>query len=311
MTSKIKKFTSLSKQFSISYALCELTISACATLHRNIPHRLTEWKNRYIHTLLDGLAKQEPPSQSAPEPSAYITDSSAPTVWTLWLQGEEQAPPLVQSCIASMRHKITGANIIVLDCANLERYIGPLPESIQRNLDTGNIGYAHLSDYIRCTLLAQHGGIWMDSTVLCTSSFPMQLFDLPFYTYVQSNYTNPRNGNAWWKAFILGVNTPSPMFALARQILINYWDTYSMLIDYYLIDHILSYCLTLPQHDHYHDLVPNTPKDIYWLQHHAQDTWNPEYTALLPYINKLDYRVNDGTPKPETTLSHAIKMSRK
>lgn len=48
-------------------------------------------------------------------------------IWTLWWQGEENAPDLVKACIASMRAHANGADVRVLDERNCASYL-TLPE---------------------------------------------------------------------------------------------------------------------------------------------------------------------------------------
>lgn len=63
-----------------------------------------------------------------------------------------------------------------------------------------------------------------------------------------------------------------------------------MLIDYYLIDHILDYLLSLSEYSHFKPQIPEEPKNIYWLQQHASDTWKDDDSSSICFINKLDYK---------------------
>ncbi len=84
-------------------------------------------------------------------------------IWLLWLQGEQQAPPLVRCCLEQWRQKNPGWQVILLDRRNLEQFIQlQLPPSRLSKLTS-----QHQSDLIRLALLEQHGGVWADATTFC------------------------------------------------------------------------------------------------------------------------------------------------
>lgn len=206
----------------------------------------------------------------------------------MWWQGENRAPEIVKQCIASMRH--SGIHVIVISAENVHDYIGKYPDPIEQGLHNHSISIAHLSDFIRFSLLSKYGGLWLDSTILVCGRVPEEAFTLPFYTFRQEGYINPLNRGVWWKAFVLGANSPSNMFSLAREILIRYWTCYDTLIDYYLVDAILQYVLSLPQYSGYKIKIPTEKQNIYWLEAHAADTWKDDDEREICFINKLDYK---------------------
>ena len=85
-------------------------------------------------------------------------------VWFCWLQGLEQAPPLVKLCYEALRQKLPDREIVVIDAKNVFDYI-TLPEEIVEKWKRGIIGPAHFSDLIRLELLVRYGGYWIDATV--------------------------------------------------------------------------------------------------------------------------------------------------
>lgn len=285
MTDKLHHLLKLASNFSVSYLLCHLELSVRSRLFSRRPsQRLLQRRNKYIRHIIADLAKNLPPSTE--KTRMALPDSKI--IWTMWNQGEQNAPRIVQQCIASMRQQ--GATVIVIDDTNIHDYIGPYTDSINCGLKNKTISLAHLSDYVRFTLLGCYGGLWLDSTVLCHGPLPDCAFQLPFYTFRQSNYTNPNNPEVWWKAFVLGSEGPSAMFDTASQILVSYWEKYDVLIDYYLIDHILDYLLSLSEYSHFKPQIPEEPKNIYWLQQHASDTWKDDDSSSICFINKLDYK---------------------
>ncbi len=83
-------------------------------------------------------------------------------VWSYWQQGENAAPDLVKSCIATWRSLNSGWDVRVLDEGSVPQFatMTHLPESI---------GVQHYTDVLRVRLLDDHGGVWADATTLCAT----------------------------------------------------------------------------------------------------------------------------------------------
>ena len=67
-------------------------------------------------------------------------------IFTLWLQGEEQAPPLVRACLDSIRRH-ADAELVVLDEWSVFDWID-IPEEIVRKWKEGKMKAAHFADEI-------------------------------------------------------------------------------------------------------------------------------------------------------------------
>lgn len=85
-------------------------------------------------------------------------------VWTLWLQGWDRAPALVQACLASWRRCNPGWRVEALDAATLGAH---LPADAVAALREKEAPPEALSDRIRIALLDAHGGVWADATAMC------------------------------------------------------------------------------------------------------------------------------------------------
>ena len=86
-----------------------------------------------------------------------VRDDASDKVFTLWFQGEKQAPELVKACFRSMRRHFS-QEVIVLDDHSLYDYIS-LPPVIVDKFRTGKIKPAHFADICRVDLLYRHGDI--------------------------------------------------------------------------------------------------------------------------------------------------------
>ena len=84
--------------------------------------------------------------------------------WVFWAQGFDQAPPVVRRCMNSIRWHCQDSELIELTSANIADHV-TLPDHI---LQHKGITHTHLSDILRVSLLARHGGTWIDATCLLT-----------------------------------------------------------------------------------------------------------------------------------------------
>lgn len=161
-------------------------------------------------------------------------------IWTLWWQGEENAPEIVRKCFASMREHKGNAEVHILDKGNVGAYIEISPV-ISEKFHAGNISLTHLSDIIRFELLCKYGGLWIDSTVFLTGDIPDWIFDMEFYSIRDGVGEKDKNiaGNRW-TAFIIGGQPGNPVAEGVRWLFDDYWKQYDRLVCYGLIDFCLN-----------------------------------------------------------------------
>jgi hypothetical protein len=100
-------------------------------------------------------------------PVADTASSAIPkTIWTFW-EGPENR--VVSYCIDSWKYYNPDYEVVVLNKANYRQYVGA---GIAGKTDVDALrhsgdGLARYSDYVRCMVLSTHGGIWIDSSIIC------------------------------------------------------------------------------------------------------------------------------------------------
>lgn len=159
---------------------------------------------------------------------------SSDFVWICWLQGLDNAPELVRACVNSVKQNMPDKNVVIITNDNLNEYIN-LPSYIIEKHNSGIIPHAQFSDIIRIELLCRYGGLWVDSTVLCTSSqIPRYIFEEPLFVYKSFDLlkTNliPTVASNW----LIASKTNNPILLLTRKLLFQYWKDNNYLIDYYI-----------------------------------------------------------------------------
>jgi hypothetical protein len=96
--------------------------------------------------------------------SCESCDTNIPKkIWTFW-DGEK--PSFVDKCIDSWKKYNPDYEIIVLNKKNIHEYLPNLDMNFKHVDDV-----RHFSDIIRICILAEHGGIWSDASVICYGSY--------------------------------------------------------------------------------------------------------------------------------------------
>lgn len=149
--------------------------------------------------------------------------------FSIWLQGEGNAPELVKACFRSMRKNLS-LELIVLDKTNLFNWV-EIPDYIIRKWKDGKMRAAHFCDVCRVDLLYRHGGIWLDATDLVTRPVPQWIMDEDFfmfmagekirgsYSFVQNCFIRSRKGNE--------------LISIWREAILHYWKHENSVINYF------------------------------------------------------------------------------
>lgn len=188
---------------------------------QKIKRRISVWKElsvNHVEIVEEYKNKKE---------SIDFVDKPAP-IWVCWLQGEENAPEIVKICIKSIRTRNPNHPIIVVSEQNISEYI-KIPEYISQKYKEQKIPCAHYSDYIRCALLAEYGGVWMDATLFCVGELPESCFSVPFFTGIKEKTLNLKRyrGASFglWVTFFMGSDRrKNIIFSLLRDCLADYWE---------------------------------------------------------------------------------------
>ena len=245
--------------------------SVCSSALRR-PMAITRWKDRCI---LDWLRKNYSSVIQKYKHNISGTveksGSNAP-IWTVWWQGEENAPEVVKMCFASVnRHKGTHPfRIITRD--NFREYIG-LPEHITRKVQDKTISFTHFSDIIRVYLLYQYGGLWLDATMLVTGNIPEEIFRREFFS-IKSGF-NPKSHAVTmgrWASFLQAAHKGSMLCGFALDFHLEYWKEQIMPVDYILIDYI--YALAYEEFPECRELLDSVPVN------------NKDTERLMPILNQ-------------------------
>ena len=180
-------------------------------------------------------------------------------IWVCWWDGEESMPPLVKVCYNSIRLNAGKHPVQLVTKYNYHDFVS-IPEYIIEKVNAGKITLTHFSNILRVNLLYDHGGIWMDATILALNNILLE--GSSFYTLKApaksasvtlncfegiSSETLHKSANlnkippiSRWSGFLLAGTKNSPIFAYLKDILYAYWKDHDDQIDYLLFDYTIA-----------------------------------------------------------------------
>lgn len=162
-------------------------------------------------------------------------------IWICWFQGMENAPELVKKCYESVVGNNADKEVVVITTENMGDYV-TFPDFIMEKWKKGIITHTHMTDLLRLELLINHGGMWLDATVLCTGKAPDYFFDsnLFFYQCLKPG----RDGHAVpVSSWLIEAKTHNKILMATRELCYEYWKNQTEMIDYFLLHDFMAIVL--------------------------------------------------------------------
>jgi hypothetical protein len=114
-----------------------------------------------------------------------------------------------------------------------------IPSYMLEKVQSRHMGFAHLADYIRVKLLAEHGGLWLDATMFCSDTIPESCFTVPMFTCKSPRKKNGYVSESRWVTFCLGGWKGNVFYRFLVDAFEEYWKTNPCAIDYLFFDYII------------------------------------------------------------------------
>ena len=224
-------------------------------------------------------------------------------VWVYWEQGINNAPPIVQACIQSIR-KFAGDEVILLDKDNVSKYV-VFPKCIQQRIDRNQMSQAAFSDVLRFTLLEHFGGTWIDATVYLTDELPKYIIQSELFAFRDSfgDIKNPALMCTWF----LHSRKHNLVIRETRNILFDYWSKENYVVEY-LLPYIV-FTMILEQNGKEFYKIPYMISDYAYCLLNKLDSNNIyEYNHILKLssIHKLTYKLREEVFLNKENLYHRI-----
>jgi len=211
-------------------------------------------------------------------------------VWFLRWDGEDSMPPIVKVCYLALKKYSNGHKINLVTKDNLKNYIN-LPDYIIKKVEKGKLSLTHLSDILRMCLLYEHGGLWLDSTVLLTEPLPPLpeiCAHLGFWTPKDDGaiITTCFGAKNWiiregkWLSFCLYSSKHNVLPEFVRELYFAYVKKNNIFIDYFIIDYFISIVYdTLIDVRVMIDSVPENNPKVHEIHHRLNHSF--EYNKIL------------------------------
>lgn len=217
-----------------------------------------------------------------------VTECKDFRIWVFWGQGEEKMPTIVKICYRKLKEN--NDNVQLIDMNNVRQFV-QLPSIIYKKLEKGKLLYAHFSDILRNTLLAQYGGLWIDSTVLMPQKMPNIVRECTFFS------PHNKRDNTFWCSYAMGSNKiGSVTFSFIRDLLTEVCDKESVWPDYLFQDRVISFARKYIQASK--EAIASTPENNtrrFMMHAMMNKPYNEkEYRDLITdnFIFKLSYKAN-------------------
>ena len=182
---------------------------------------------RYLDRYAPDIRKSQPGKLDHP-------GAEPERAFTIWYQGEENAPELVKSCFRSMRKNLK-QELIVLDSESIFDWI-TLPDYIVRKWKEGKIHNTQFSDICRVELLYQHGGLWLDATDFVTSPVPDFIMNEDFFLFMAGDKI--RGSYAFIQSCFIRAKKGNPLIGVWREANFIYWKEEDSKVNYFIL-HLL------------------------------------------------------------------------
>lgn len=154
-------------------------------------------------------------------------------IWVCWMQGIENAPEIVKTCIQSIKDNITNRKVVLITSENYRKYV-TFPDFIQLKINNKIIKGAHLTDLLRLELLDRYGGTWIDATVYCSGkNIPCYMLDSDLFLF---QCLKPgRDGHITTISnWFITAKAHHKFIYLEKELLYSYWKENDTLVDYFI-----------------------------------------------------------------------------
>ncbi|MGN0804709.1 MAG: capsular polysaccharide synthesis protein [Candidatus Coproplasma sp.] len=160
-------------------------------------------------------------------------------IWICWWQGLENAPEIVKACVNSIRKNAGNHPVVIITEENYKEYVH-IPEWVEEKKKQGIISRTHMSDILRLSLLAEHGGLWLDATLFCIKPEIESYFEFPIWSIKRPDYLHCSVAQGYFATYSLHCAYEKRwIFATIRDFFLHYWETNDNLIDYLTQDYMI------------------------------------------------------------------------
>lgn len=259
---------------------------------------------RYLNRYLPSFIEVEDDSQTCGA-------DNQERIFSIWFQGEQAAPALVQACWRSVRRHCS-QELVVLDEKTIFDWI-ELPDYVVQKWKDGKIRPAHFADICRIELLYRYGGLWLDATDYVFAPMPQWLMDQEFFVFLSGE--KQRGSYSFIQNCFIRSKKGAYLMKAWREAVLAYWKEEDSTIDYFV--HQLLFKMVVENNkiageyfQQMHKLDQDATHTI-WFEN-ADKPYNEELFQQLTsaaVFQKTDFKSDDAkNPKPGTFADKLINQ---
>ncbi len=202
-------------------------------------------------------------------------------LWSMWWQGEENAPEIVKLCFARMREYSGNHDLRIITQENFRDYVY-LPDYVFEKVRAKKMTLNAMANILREHLLLKHGGLWLDSTIYVANHIPEDIFTREFYTIRREFNTHDKNiSHGRWSTFLQAAQAGNILCGFLHEFLLEYWKHQENLLVYFLFDYAFAIAYDeLPLCREILDSVPLNNPNVYELENIMQSGRDSEFAKL-------------------------------
>lgn len=186
-----------------------------------------DYAKNYLKKYVKIVQQKKSVAQPEPHPAPEI-------IWQYWEQGLENAPSLVKTCFDSVEKFSDGRERVIITPRNMENYV-EIPGFIYDLKNKGVIKLAHFSDILRTHLLTEHGGTWVDATVLFTDKMPEYITNSDLFVFQNDPKADLDGLNM--ASYFIHSKPHHKILEDTKEVLHEYWRDNRFLVNYFMFLH--------------------------------------------------------------------------
>lgn len=219
-------------------------------------------------------------------------------IFVFWWQGYSDMPYIVKECIKTITKHSNQHEVVIIDKDSWADY-AEIPDYILRLRDQGVINFTLFSDILRCCLLYENGGIWIDPTCYVTEDFHPDIYEHAFYTIKHGDEWSHPICKGYWATFFLACGEKNPIIGFMRELFFEYWKHEKSFVVYLSLDLFLA--IAYENFEYAKKMIDDIPynnRGRDQLREMLIKSKGKNFNTLLKqvdnntYINKLTYKMN-------------------
>ena len=200
-------------------------------------------------------------------------------IFVFWWDGFKNAPLVVKKCLDSIKAYHQEFQIYCIDKENYLDYTD-IDELIVNDFLKGDISVQTFSDILRFNLLKNHGGVWIDSTILFLDKYDLTIdlekkaistinfmYSPKFYEY--------KGEKCSWSSFFFASRKGSVFATAVDRVFNEYYRIYRTYPIYFFMDAVLMLCKVYGIDGNVLNTINQVNGDMFFLANHIHKEYAP------------------------------------